>query len=90
MVVFFRIGAFMPGLNPCHETFFQHCIIFGIIFIPKAFFPAVAQDYVHHHGVTPLKMPEQFRIKAKLDYEFGFGVSGELCVYNLIAIVSKR
>jgi len=37
-----------------------------------------------------LKMPEQFGIKAKLDYELGLGTSGKLCVYDLVAEITQR
>ena len=36
------------------------------------------------------KMREQFGIKTKLDYEFGLRMSGEFCVYDLIAVFTQE
>ena len=54
-------------MNPLDKTLFEKSIVPGIIGMAIAYLPAITQDDVHHDGIPPLEMGDQFGVEAQLD-----------------------
>lgn len=76
-------------MNPVDKALFEKSIIPGIVGMAIAYLPAITQDDVHHEGVMPLDMGDQFRVEAQLDEICRFGGAGQLGVDDFIAEVSE-